>query len=213
MEEHPDAAKSTLREPPLAFAHVCPGVFRSGFPSRHNIEFLKTLGLRTLVRLSEDKYPPEVLQWIESANIKRIDCATMPSTEPFVTMDSAKLLKALHAVADTQNHPVLCHCLLGQRQTGVLVGCLRKKQRWSLAATFEEYRRYAGPACSLLDLQTIELLDLSAERDGDNAREAPGFPPASPSFPGTASSPLAPAACPTGAQAKAAKTLFPDHHT
>lgn len=186
-----------LREPPLAFAHVCPGVFRSGFPSRHNIEFLKGLGLKTLVRLSEDAYPSEVLAWIESAGIQRIDCATTTSREPFVTMDSATLLRALDVVADTRNHPVLVHCLLGQRQTGVLVGCLRKMQRWSMSAAFEEYRRYSGPACSLLDLQTIELIELSRAAEGGYDAAAQRTVPARASA--------------TNAQAKAppAKTLFP----
>ena len=52
------------------------------------------------------------------------------------------------------------HCLAGQRATGVLIGCMRRAQRWSLAAIFDEYRRYADKTASLLDLQTIELFDL-----------------------------------------------------
>lgn len=29
-------------------------------------------------------------------------------------------------------------------ETGVIVGCLRKLQRWSFLSIFEEYRRFAG---------------------------------------------------------------------
>ena len=40
-----------------------------------------------------------------------------------------------------------------------VVGCLRRLQRWSLSPTFDEYRRHAATASSLLDLQQIELFD------------------------------------------------------
>jgi len=42
---------------------------------------------------------------------------------------------------------------------GVIVGCLRKLQRWNLTAIFEEYRRYAGSKVRLLNEQFIELFD------------------------------------------------------
>jgi len=57
------------------------------------------------------------------------------------------------------------HGLRGQQRTGVVVGCLRRLQRWSLSPTFDEYRRHAATASSLLDLQQIELFDpLSSAR-------------------------------------------------
>mmetsp|Transcript_41411 Transcript_41411/g.88330 ORF Transcript_41411/g.88330 Transcript_41411/m.88330 type:complete len:182 (-) Transcript_41411:202-747(-) len=151
-----------MQQPPTNFALVCPGVYRSGFPGRHNIAFLKSLRLRTLVRLAEGDHPPEVSEWIAN---ERIDALTfsMPSNrEPFVTMHIDTLLAALSAVLRRENHPVLVHCLHGQRQTGVLVGCVRKLQRWSLAATLDEYGRYAAANASLLDQQMIELMDLRA---------------------------------------------------
>ena len=76
-------------------------------------------------------------------------------------MDQAVLLTALRALLDHQNHPVLVHGLRGQQRTGVVVGCLRRLQRWSLSPTFDEYRRHAATASSLLDLQQIELFDPS----------------------------------------------------
>ena len=39
--------------------------------------------------------------------------------------------------------PALLVCRTGRYVTGVVVGCLRKLQRWSLASIFEEYRRFA----------------------------------------------------------------------
>ena len=38
---------------------------------------------------------------------------------------------------------------------GTVMGCLRKLQRWSLTAIFEEYRRYAGTKVRLLNEQVF----------------------------------------------------------
>ena len=33
----------------------------------------------------------------------------------------------------------------GSNKTGIVVACVRKKQKWNLSSIFEEYRRYDGP--------------------------------------------------------------------
>ena len=38
----------------------------------------------------------------------------------------------------------------------------RRMQHWSMAAIFDEHRRFASTGSSLLDLQVIELFDTSA---------------------------------------------------
>lgn len=152
---------SRALSPPLNFALVGSSIYRSGFPTRHNLSFLQTLGLRTLLRIEDCAYPPDLKEWIDSCGIQVVDCIMIPNQEPFLTMDHSILAEALRVVLDTQSHPVLIHSLRGQQRTGVLVGCLRRLQRWSLAAIFEEYRRYASVSSSLLDLQYIELFDLS----------------------------------------------------
>eukprot|EP00316_Scyphosphaera_apsteinii_P013703 CAMPEP_0119320516 /NCGR_PEP_ID=MMETSP1333-20130426/52692_1 /TAXON_ID=418940 /ORGANISM="Scyphosphaera apsteinii, Strain RCC1455" /LENGTH=221 /DNA_ID=CAMNT_0007327255 /DNA_START=105 /DNA_END=767 /DNA_ORIENTATION=- len=158
-------------QPPLNFGLVCPGVYRSGFPSRHNLTFLQQLGLRTLIRLAEGEYPAELVKWVAHEGIEVLECVMTCNQEPFVGMEESILLRALRAVLHTATRPLLVHCLRGQQLTGVLVSCVRKLQRWSLASTFDEYRRYAGPTSSLRDLQLIELIDLhelSAKRDDAN---------------------------------------------
>lgn len=61
---------------PLNFELVSVGVYRSGFPTRRNIEFLRRLGLRCILRLSGKAYSPEVLDFIASSRIAVIDCST-----------------------------------------------------------------------------------------------------------------------------------------
>ncbi|KAK8349969.1 hypothetical protein V6Z12_A06G177600 [Gossypium hirsutum] len=43
--------------PPLNFAMVDDGVFRSGFPYSANFSFLRSLGLRSIIYLCPEPYP------------------------------------------------------------------------------------------------------------------------------------------------------------
>ena len=108
------------------------------FATRHNLTFLQTLGLRTLVRLENEEYPPDLKDWIDASGIRVVDCILTANKEPFQTTDPATLAMALGSVLDAKQHPVLVHSLRGQRRTGVLIGCYRKLRSWSLAAIFEE---------------------------------------------------------------------------
>ena len=45
-------------------------------------------------------------------------------------------------------YPILVMCNHGNHRTGTVVACLRKVQRWSLCAIFEEYRRYTSSSSS-----------------------------------------------------------------
>ena len=188
--------------PPIAFARVTPGIYRSGFPSNHNLPFLQRLGLRTMIKLEDVEYTGECLKWIKEMGITVTECAVAANQEPFVTADPDEICKALRVLMDVEKHPVLIHSLVGQARVGVVIGCLRRLQRWSLVAIFDEYRRFAGSQASLLDLQTIELFDLSLVHIGGllgaatRTPKSPAMPPSSSSkasmspraqHPGTAS--------------------------
>lgn len=62
----------------------------------------------------------------------------------YLVMMTQGVLKALDHILDTSNYPLHIMCHLGRHQTGTVVGCLRKLQRWNLTAVFEEYRSFAG---------------------------------------------------------------------
>ena len=66
---------------------------------------------------------------------------------------------SLQSLLDSSNYPVLVTCKLGRHLTGVVVGCLRKYQRWAFASIFEEYRRFAGTSHQQHYEQFIELFD------------------------------------------------------
>jgi tyrosine-protein phosphatase SIW14 len=141
--------------PPTNFAMVSPGVYRSGFPTHHNQAFLQRLGLRTIVNLADE---PGLAQRLEV-----VTCAVSASREPFVVPQIEEVHKALSVLLDQRRHPVLIHSLRGDSAVSVIIGVLRRLQRWSLSAIFDEYRRFASSgAAMLLDLQVIECFELPA---------------------------------------------------
>ncbi|ORX65735.1 hypothetical protein DL89DRAFT_270688 [Linderina pennispora] len=97
--------KSQLIVPPLNFAMIAPGVYRSGFPN--------------------PKSQPD-------NDIKFRHFCVTANKEPFEEMDHAMVSEILAVILDTRNHPLLIHCNRGIRRVGCVVGCVRKLQGSSL---------------------------------------------------------------------------------
>ena len=121
---------SPSQAPPLGFAMVSPGVFRSGFPTRHNAPFLQRLGLRTLVHVHEPpglvNYDAPLEELISKNGVALVSCGVCGSVEPFVTPEADEIRKALRVLLDPANHPVLVHNLKGDGTVSVVIGCLRR---------------------------------------------------------------------------------------
>ena len=73
-------------------------------------------------------------------------------------VDEDTVVEALTVLLDRKSHPVLVCCGLGRHNTGTVVACLRKLQRWNLTSIFEEYRRYAGSKRRLSE-QFVEFFE------------------------------------------------------
>lgn len=58
--------------------------------------------------------------------------------EPFDNIPEDVICRALVAILDKRNHPVLIHCNKGKHRTGCLIGCIRRLQSWSLTSIFDE---------------------------------------------------------------------------
>eukprot|EP00051_Salpingoeca_urceolata_P029641 m.490501 g.490501 ORF g.490501 m.490501 type:complete len:272 (+) comp28209_c0_seq1:108-923(+) len=143
--------------PPLNFAMVVRGVYRSGYPNKKNFPFLEKLGLKTMVYFSADPYLPDNHSFVDEQGIDefhfdgQVECVTKE--------DQAWVARALRLVLDPARRPILIHCNKGNHRTGCVVGCLRRLQRWSMTSIFAEYRRFARNDVRMLDLQFIELFD------------------------------------------------------
>jgi len=148
--------------PPLNFAMLVPGIYRSGFPNKKNFGFLEKLGIKTIVCLYTDKdYPEDHMEFVQNHNISLKTFDMEENKEPFNGINEENFHKALREVQFGQK-PLLIHCSKGTHRTGCLVGCLRKIHNWSMTSIFDEYRRFAQPEVRLLDEQYMELFDADA---------------------------------------------------
>lgn len=148
--------------PPLNFAMVDCGVFRSGFPDTANFTFLQTLGLRSIIYLCPEPYPEPNIEFLKCNGIRLFQFGIDGCKEPFVNIPEDTIREALKVVLDKRNHPLLIHCKRGKHRTGCLVGCLRKLQRWCLSSIFDEYQRFAAAKARISDQRFMELFDISS---------------------------------------------------
>ncbi|KAH1093133.1 hypothetical protein GLYMA_14G049600v4 [Glycine max] len=137
--------------PPLNFAMVDNGIFRSGFPEPANFSFLQTLGLRSIIYLCPEPYPEANMEFLKSNGIKLFQFGIEGHKEPFVNIPEDTIREALEVVLDVRNHPVIIHCKRGKHRTGCLVGCYRKLQKWCLSSVFDEYQRFAAAKARVSD--------------------------------------------------------------
>ncbi|KAH7569405.1 hypothetical protein ACOSP7_012804 [Xanthoceras sorbifolium] len=148
--------------PPLNFAMVDNGVFRSGFPESANLSFLQSLGLRSVLYLCPEPYPDPINEFLKANEIRLFQFPIDGCKEPFVNIPEETIREALQVVLDARNHPILIHCKRGKHRTGCLVGCLRKLQKWCLSSIFDEYQRFAGAKARVSDQRFMELFDVSS---------------------------------------------------
>mmetsp|Transcript_8267 Transcript_8267/g.19079 ORF Transcript_8267/g.19079 Transcript_8267/m.19079 type:complete len:196 (-) Transcript_8267:58-645(-) len=143
--------------PPENFAMVYTGVYRSGYPTKKNFPFLEKLKLKSLIYLCEEEYADAGRKFLEENGIRLLRHGVTGNKEPFVDINEEIIYRALQRILDVRNHPLLIHCNKGKHRTGCVVGCLRAQNHWSMTATFDEYRRFAGSKARKADQQFIEL--------------------------------------------------------
>ncbi|BAF10171.2 LOC128684019 [Oryza sativa Japonica Group] len=148
--------------PPLNFAEVNDGIFRSGFPAADNFAFLLSLKLRSIVYLCPEPYPEENTRFLEQNGIKLHQFGIDGSKELLVNIPEEKIREALKVILDVRNQPVLIHCKRGKHRTGCVVGCLRKLQKWCLTSVFDEYQHFAAAKARSTDQRFMELFDTSS---------------------------------------------------
>jgi tyrosine-protein phosphatase SIW14 len=151
----------SLLVPPLNFAMVSKGIYRSGFPNKKNFAFLKKLKLKSIMYLSPDEYFEENYKFMKENNIQFFQYKIEGNKEPFKEISYEDISNALTQVLDTRNLPMLIHCNKGRHRVGCLIGCLRKLQNYSMNSIFDEYIRYAGPKLRISDQEFIEIFPVN----------------------------------------------------
>jgi tyrosine-protein phosphatase SIW14 len=122
----------------LNFAQVSPHpIYRGGQPSRDGWLYLKSLGVKTVVRFSflSEGGPDDY----DDFNIISVPMQPQDFWGAFGKPDLADLLKAADAVRDPANWPVYGHCLHGEDRTSCVMGVVRVKlDLWTPDQAWEE---------------------------------------------------------------------------
>ncbi|RKP02927.1 hypothetical protein CXG81DRAFT_6213, partial [Caulochytrium protostelioides] len=160
---------------PASYGLVAPGIYRSNTPPSHTFPFLRTLHLRTAVILSPEQPTRALVQFFEECGttLVQVSCQQRPSPQRFgFNLGAAdtwrpisdRLVKdVLELVLDRTRHPLLLMCSSGVYETGIVVGCLRRLQGWSLTSILSEYGNVAATAGRMPRVgheQFVELFDL-----------------------------------------------------
>jgi protein tyrosine/serine phosphatase len=149
--------------PPESFGIVEQGVYRANLPHPLSFPFLKHLNLKTVLMLSQESPTRVVTQFFEDNQVELVQLGmrVFKPTEASWKPCSEELVKeALETVLCRAAHPLLICGASGVHAVGVVVGCLRKLQGWSLSSIVNEYRSYAGTKTRYVDEQFIELFDI-----------------------------------------------------
>ncbi|KAJ8104151.1 tyrosine phosphatase family-domain-containing protein [Lipomyces tetrasporus] len=178
-----DRPEKKLLVPPLNFAMVTSGIYRSGHPLPINFPFLEKLKLKTIIYLGEHDLRKINVEWAARNGIKIFHFQMENCKLPFVENDPEAIAAALQVVVDARNFPILMHSNKGKHRVGVLVGAMRKllqkyvysitslgtlytnaMDRWSLASVFDEYGQFAaGKEDS--DIEFIEIFNAELRYD------------------------------------------------
>ncbi|KAJ2488463.1 hypothetical protein IWW37_004777 [Coemansia sp. RSA 2050] len=158
MKELPDY----FVQVPEAFALVEEGVYRcSGVLTAEQIKYLDTLGLKTVLILSVEGPSRAFSQYIKAKGIKRahLGMTRWQSNLGWKPVSEELIKEGLECILKRDCHPLLVVCSSGVRETGTLVGCLRKLQHWNFNSIVYEYRSFAGGKGKYTHELFIELFD------------------------------------------------------
>lgn len=107
----------------------------------------------------------------QEANIES-DYAMITSTDqsPFILNDSTDLMlikssclrKAFKKLLNSKNYNILL-----VDKTALIIGILRKIQKWNISSILNEYRLYAGKHSSYFAETFLELIDIRIEQDNE----------------------------------------------
>src|SRR4051812_44889770 len=118
------AALAADQNPPIERFHVVDEgkVYRGAHPSQNGIEYLRTIGVHTIIDLEQET--PLIEQerkWADQAGIQFV---SVPF-ETFKLNSEEKFRKVFSTLADPANYPIYVHCTYGRDRTGLIIGLYR----------------------------------------------------------------------------------------
>lgn len=140
---HGAAARRLVAEAPGVphFMEVSPGVYRGGQPTSEGWIFLRSKGVKTVVKLD---LPAEGTdEGAQEAGMTVVDASGPPSelSNVFGAPTNENLAKAVRSLRDKSLRPVFVHCAHGDDRTGLVVGMYRVlEEGWSKPRAYDEMR-------------------------------------------------------------------------
>lgn len=125
--------------PIVRFEQVDAALFRGGQPDAAGFEYLKRLGIRTIVNLRKND---EERALVEAMGFRYVSLST--GLTPFGfggTLSPDVVRRFFEIVDDPASGPVFLHCRRGADRTGTLIAMHRiARQGWTAAAAYDEAR-------------------------------------------------------------------------
>jgi len=137
---------SVAPDQPANFYLVSTGIYRGGHPDSGGLQYLKNLGITTIVDLEigdlVESTPAKIDAEIAGATAIGMNDIREPMSAFELALSSSfndKINQILSILADPTQKPVYVHCLHGQDRTGLVIGLERViNEGWTPAAAWSE---------------------------------------------------------------------------
>ncbi|KAM0220629.1 hypothetical protein ACHAQI_000087 [Fusarium lateritium] len=146
---------------PHNFGIVVPGVYRSSFPRSHDFDYIKGLGLKTIVTLvKKEELDHDLETFVSREGIRQVVFNMKGTKKEAIPLGTMKAI--LSIVLDKSNYPLLIHCNHGKHRTGCVVGVVRKVAGWDAESVVAEYKTYAEPKAREVDVTYLDDFQVSS---------------------------------------------------
>jgi tyrosine-protein phosphatase SIW14 len=187
---------SVTPDEPANFFLVSPGIYRGGHPDAGGLEYLKNLGVTTIIDLEIGDFieatPAEIDSEIAGATALGINDIREPMSAFELALSSrfdSEINQILAILANPAQKPVYVHCRHGQDRTGLVIGLERVfNEGWTPSAAWNEMLAH-GFHVGFLGLSDYFFRKTGwnpTDGSGSSADSGTGGPGASDGGPGTA---------------------------
>ncbi|KAI4823154.1 hypothetical protein E4T44_10146, partial [Aureobasidium sp. EXF-8845] len=148
--------------PPVNFGAVeTNSIYRSGYPTSKNFDFINSLNIRTILTLVPEPLSEEYVTFMDQNHIRHYQIHIHSNKDGKINITPESMATALAVVLNRNNHPLLIHCNRGKHRTGCVTACFRKTQYIQNDPAIAEYRDYSHPKSREDDMRFIKSFDPS----------------------------------------------------
>lgn len=98
-------------------------LYRSGYPANKSLDYISTLGLKSMVSLiNPAENRSDLKQYCKKNNITLLEADIGVNKEPFLSMKADVVASVIDHLEDSSNLPCLLFCSNGKLRTSCMVG-------------------------------------------------------------------------------------------